>query len=128
MKLSTVDLRLYDAIAELGGITAAARKLGLTKSLVSRELAALEDRLGTRLVQRTTRRISLTETGELLAIYARRVVEEMESAEAAIEATRDTPRGDLKVSAPFSVLRYMLAPRLAEFRTRYPEIRLLLDD
>lgn len=127
MKLSTVDLRLFAAIADLGGITAAARKLGLTKSLVSRELAALEERLGTRLVQRTTRRVSLTDTGELLATYARRVVEEMDDAQAAIEATRETPRGDLKVSAPYSVVRHLLAPRIAEFRDRYPEIRLALD-
>lgn len=127
MKLSTIDLRLFAAIADLGGITAAARKLGLTKSLVSRELASLEERLGTRLVQRTTRKVSLTDTGELLATYARRVVEEMDNAEAAIEATRETPRGMLKVSVPFSILRFVLVPRLAEFRARYPEIRLSID-
>lgn len=127
MKLSTVDLTLFAAIADLGGITAAARKLGLTKSLVSRELSALEERLGTRLVQRTTRKVSLTETGELLATYARRVVEEMDNAEAAIEATRATPRGNLKVSAPFSIVRYALIPRLSEFRRKYPEVRLSLD-
>lgn len=127
MKLSTVDLRLFAAIADLGGITAAARKLGLTKSLVSRELAALEDRLGTRLVQRTTRKVSLTDSGELLAGYARRVVEEMDNAEAAIEATREAPRGTLKVSAPFSILRFVLIPRLSEFCRAYPDVRLSLD-
>lgn len=127
MRLSTVDLRLFAAIAELGGITAAARKLGLTKSLVSRELAAMEERLGTRLVQRTTRKVSLTDSGELLAGYARRVVEEMDNAEAAIEATRDTPRGALKVSAPFSILRFVLIPRLSEFKRKYPDLRLSLD-
>jgi molybdate transport repressor ModE-like protein len=127
MKLSTANFRLFAAIADHGGITAAARKLGLTKSLVSRELVALEDRLGTRLVQRTTRRVSLTDTGAMLASYARRVVEEMDNAEAAIEATRDYPRGDLKVSAPFSILRFVLVPRLAAFRARYPDVRLSLD-
>jgi DNA-binding transcriptional LysR family regulator len=127
MKLSTIDLRLFAAIADHAGITAAARHLGSTKSLVSRELAALEARLQTRLVQRTTRHVSLTESGELLAGYARRVVEELDNAEAAIEATRDTPRGDLKVTAPFSILRFVLAPRLAGFRAAYPDIRLSLD-
>lgn len=127
MKLSTVDLRLFAAIADLGGITAAARKLGLTKSLVSRELAALEERLGTRLVQRTTRKVSLTDSGELLASYARRVVEEMDNAEAALEATREAPRGTLKVSAPFSILRFVLIPRLSEFCRAYPDVRLSLD-
>ena len=127
MTLSTIDLRLFAAIADSGGITAAATRLGLTKSMVSRELAAMEDRLGARLVQRTTRKVSLTETGELLAIYARRVVEELESAEAAIDATRDAPRGDLKITAPFSVLRFIVSPRLGEFRARYPDIRLNID-
>lgn len=127
MKLSTVDLRLFAAIADQGGITAAAQRLGKTKSMVSRELALLETKLGTRLVQRTTRHISLTDTGELLAIYARRVVEEMDNAEAAIDAARETPRGVLKVSAPFSIIRFLLAPRLPEFHARYPEIRMALD-
>lgn len=127
MKLSTMDLRLFAAIADSGGITAAARRLGLTKSLVSRELASMELRLGVRLVQRTTRRTSLTETGDLLALHARRVVAEMERAEAAIEATRDKPCGGLKVTASFSVLRFVLLPRLSAFRARYPGIRLALD-
>jgi DNA-binding transcriptional LysR family regulator len=126
-KLAAMDLRLFAAIADTGGITAAAQRLGATKSLVSRELMALEDRLGTRLVHRTTRKLSLTETGELLASYARRVVEELEAAEAAIEASQASPRGDLRVSAPFSVLRFVLAPRLPAFHAAYPEIRLALD-
>jgi DNA-binding transcriptional LysR family regulator len=127
MKLSTIDLRLFAAIADLGGISAAARKLGASKSLVSRELAALEERLGTRLVQRTTRKVSLTDSGELLASYARRVVEEMDNAEAAIEARREMPRGLLKVSAPFSVLRFVLIPKLTAFRRAYPEVRISFD-
>lgn len=127
MKLSTVDLRLFAAIADHGGITAAARRLGLSKSLVSRELATLEARLGTRLVQRTTRHVSLTDTGDLLATYARRVVEEMDNAEAAIEAARDIPRGALRISAPFSIIRFLLAPRMGEFHARYPEIHVALD-
>jgi len=127
MKLSTADLRIFDAIADERGITAAARRLGLSKSAVSRELAAIEERLATRLVHRTTRRLSLTEAGQMLAPYARRIVAEMAEAEAAIEATRGAPRGSLRVSAPFSVLRFVLAPRLAEFRRRFPELRLALD-
>ncbi len=127
MKLSAYDLRLFAAIADTGGITAAAQKLGLTKSFVSRELAALESTLGTRLVQRTTRRVSLTDTGDLLASYARRVVEEIENAEAAIEAAREAPRGELKVTAPFSIIRFILVSRLKEFRARYPDVKLSLD-
>jgi DNA-binding transcriptional LysR family regulator len=127
MKLSSFDLRLFSAIADHGGIAPAARRLGLTKSLVSRQLIGLEERLGTRLVQRTTRKASLTEAGELLASYARRVTEEMEAAEAAIEAMREKPSGDLRVSLPFSIVRFVLLPHLAAFRRRHPGIRLSID-
>jgi DNA-binding transcriptional LysR family regulator len=114
-KLSSVDLRLFAAVADLGGITAAANRLGLLKSQVSRDLMRLEESLGVRLLQRTTRKVSLTEPGALLAAYARRVVEEMDNAEAALEAMRETPRGDLVVSAPYAFLE------------RHPEIRLAID-
>ncbi len=127
MKLSALDMRLFAAVADHGGITAAARVLGLSKSVVSRDLAALEKQLGTRLLHRTTRRVALTETGTLLATYARRAVEEMENAAAAIEATRDVPRGELRITAPFAFVRFVLAPRLVELRVRYPEIRLSID-
>jgi DNA-binding transcriptional LysR family regulator len=86
VKLTVLDLRTFAAIVDLGGISAAARKLGLQKSSVSRDLAALEARLGARLFQRTTRHISLTEAGEVLSAYAHRVVEELENAEAAVSA------------------------------------------
>lgn len=127
MRLSAIDYRIFAAIAETGGITAAANRLGLNKSFVSRALAAMEESLGTRLVQRTTRRLCLTETGETLAACARRIVEEMENAEAAIEASSDAPRGDLKVTAPFSILRFVIAPRIGGFRNKYPSVRLYLD-
>lgn len=126
-KLSSVDLRLFAAVADLGGITAAANRLGLLKSQVSRDLMRLEESLGVRLLQRTTRKVSLTEPGALLAAYARRVVEEMDNAEAALEAMRETPRGDLVVSAPYAFLRFVLTPNLKAFHERHPEIRLAID-
>ena len=127
MKLAGSDLVLFAAIADLGGVTAAAQRLGRAKSSVSRDLAELEDRLGLRLVQRTTRRVSLTDAGEILAAYARRAVEEMDNAEAAIDALHDAPRGDLKVTAPFAFLRFVLAPRLPAFRRLYPGVRVSVD-
>lgn len=127
MKVSTLDLRLFAAIVDLGGISAAARHLEREKSSVSRELAALEARLGVRLLQRTTRRIAPTEAGEVLAAYARRVVEELENAEAAIESLSDAPRGQLRVTAPHALIRFVLAPRLAAFEASYPELRVSLD-
>jgi DNA-binding transcriptional LysR family regulator len=127
MKLSTFDLRLFAAIADLGSISAAARALGREKSTVSRDLSGLEDRLGVRLFQRTTRRISTTEAGAILLAYARRVVEEIESAEAAIEALNEVPRGTLRVTAPHAVIRFVLTPRLRAFQDRCPELRVSFD-
>jgi DNA-binding transcriptional LysR family regulator len=127
MKLSTFDLRLFVAIVDRGGISAAARQLGREKSTVSRDLSALEDRLGVRLLQRTTRSVSLTEAGAILLAYARRVVEEVEHAEQAIDALSDEPRGVLRVTAPYAIIRFALAPRLQAFQDRYPELSLNLD-
>lgn len=125
--LSSLDARLFASIAECGGISAAARRLGLQKSLVSRELAALEQRLGMRLVNRTTRRLSLTDAGEILLASAQRIVVELDAAEIALEALQDEPCGELRVTAPYSVIRFVLAPRLLGFQQRYPNLRLSLD-
>jgi DNA-binding transcriptional LysR family regulator len=125
--LSSVDLRLFAAVAQTGGITAAARLLGLRKSAVSRDLMRLEETVGTRLLSRTTRKVSLTEAGRLLVAYADRVVEEMDAAAAALEAMREAPRGELRVSLPFAFARFVLIPELPRFRAAYPEVRLRLD-
>jgi DNA-binding transcriptional LysR family regulator len=127
MKLSIPDLRMFAAVADLGGISAAARQLGRQKSTVSRDLTLLEERLGARLVNRTTRHLSLTDAGEVLAAYARRVVEEMEQAEAAISAMSDEPRGPLRLTAPYAIVRFVLAPHIPRFLARYPLIRLSID-
>jgi DNA-binding transcriptional LysR family regulator len=126
-KLSALDAQLFVAVADLGGISAAARQLGLQKSLVSRNLAALEARLGVRLVQRTTRKVSLTDAGQMLAGYARRVVEELDNAQAALESLSEAPRGELRVTAPYSFVRFVLTPYLATFEARHPGVRLSID-
>jgi DNA-binding transcriptional LysR family regulator len=127
MKLSIPDLRMFAAVADLGGISAAARQLGRQKSTVSRDLTLLEERLGARLVNRTTRHLSLTDAGEVLAAHARRVVEEMEQAEAALSAMSDEPRGPLRLTAPYAIVRLVLAPHIPRFLARYPLIRLSID-
>lgn len=127
MKLTSLDLRVFAAIVELGGISAAARKLNMQKSSVSRDLAALEERLGTRLIQRTTRRISLTDAGEVLAAFAQRVTEELENAEAAVDALHGEPRGHLVTTVPYAIMRFVLAPRMAEFHARYPHLHVSID-
>ena len=127
MKLSALDLRAFAAIVDLGGISAAARALGVPKSSVSRELASLEARFGMALLQRTTRRMSLTHAGEVLIAYARRVAEELDNAAIAVESLRDVPRGHLAVTAPYALLRHVLVPRLGVFRARFPDLRLSID-
>jgi DNA-binding transcriptional LysR family regulator len=87
----------------------------------------LEETVGTRLLSRTTRKVSLTEAGRLLAAYADRVVEEMDAAAVALEAMREAPRGELRVSLPFAFARFVLIPALPRFRAVFPEVRLRLD-
>ena len=125
--LSSVDLRIFQTIVEAGGISAAARLLGREKSTVSRDLAALEARLGTRLLQRTTRHVSPTEAGTTLLGHARRVAEEIEAAEAAVQGLSEGPRGLLRVTAPYAIIRFALAPRLPAFQARHPHLRLAFD-
>jgi DNA-binding transcriptional LysR family regulator len=127
MTLSSFDARIFVAIAELGSLSAAARRLGLQKSFVSRELAALEARLNVRLLQRTTRRISLTDAGEILLGYAQRIVEEAENAQAALASLAEAPRGELRATAPHAIARFVIVPALHDFQQRYPEIRLSLN-
>lgn len=127
MKLTTLDLHTFVAIVDAKGISAAARALGVPKSSVSRELAALEERLGTRLIERTTRRLSLTHAGEVLISYARRVAEELDNAEAAVESLREQPRGHLAITAPYAMLKHILIPELPRFQARYPELTMSID-
>jgi DNA-binding transcriptional LysR family regulator len=126
-RLSPDALLLFAAVAERGGISAAARALGRPKSSVSRELAQLEAAAGARLVQRTSRALSLTEAGRLLLVHARRVVEEVEAAELGLAASRAEPMGELRVSAPPPLVAATLAPILPEFLLRHPGVRLALD-
>ena len=124
MKASAYDLRIFAAIVDLGSLSAASRTMKLPKSTLSRNLAGLEERFGARLIERTTRRLRLTEAGEVLMAHARRVGEELENAESALEELRETPRGSLVVSAPYSFALHVLAPRLDSFRKVCPEVTL----
>lgn len=120
------DMAAFVAVVEAGGFSAAARVLGLTPSAVSRLIARLEDRLGVRLLHRTTRRISLTHEG--VAYYQRsaRILAEIEDAEGAISALHAVPRGLLKVSAATAFADCQIAPLLPEFLDRYPGVRVEL--
>jgi DNA-binding transcriptional LysR family regulator len=116
------SLALFAAIVEAGGVSAAARQLRRSKAAVSKGLAALEARLGARLLDRSTRRQRLTEAGALFHERALRLLEDLDAAEAAVGQLQATPRGLLRVAAPLSFGVGRLASLLPEFLALYPEV------
>lgn len=115
-------MAVFARVVEDGSFTAAARALGLSKSAVSKQIGRLEDRLGVRLLNRTTRRLSLSEAGEAFYERCRRAVAEAEAAEAAVSRLAAAPRGALRVNAPMSFGLQHVVPALPEFLARYPEL------
>lgn len=120
-------LRVFKRVAELHGFSAAARDLELSNAAVSKNVNELEAYLGARLLTRTTRRVSLTEAGEIYYDYCVRVLRELEDADAAVMHMNQAPRGLLRVSAPMSLGLVKLSPRIPRFLSRYPEVKLELD-
>jgi len=119
-------MAVFASVAEAQSFSAAARELGLSKSAVSKHVSQLEARLGARLLQRTTRRLSLTEAGTALYAHCRRIADELAAAEAAIGSLSGAPRGTLRVSAPMSFGERYLAPLLPAFLARHAELRVEL--
>ena len=121
------DIAVFARVVELGSFTRAADALEVSKAVVSKYVSRLEQRLGARLLQRTTRRLTLTEPGE--ALYRRSLGALAELAEAEKDVARLTgaPRGVLRVSAPTYFGSVTLAPALKDFRARYPDVTLDLD-
>jgi DNA-binding transcriptional LysR family regulator len=115
-------MQAFVAVADLKGFAPAARKLGLSPSGVTRLIAALEDRLGARLLQRTTRQVALTDAGARYLERVRRILADVEEAESAAEGERTRPRGRLVVSAPFGFGRLHVSPALSAYLKRYPEV------
>ena len=113
----------FARVVEANGFTAAAGRLGLSKAAVSKQVARLEDRLGVRLLHRSTRRLHLTEAGRDFYERARRIMAEVEEAEHAASSQQESPRGLLRVNAPVSFGVSHLAPVLARFMRRWPELR-----
>lgn len=118
------DLEIFARVARTGNMSAAGREMGLSPAVVSKRVSLLEERLNVRLFQRTTRQLTLTETGEG---YFKRVVDILnliEEAENFVNRRNTTPRGLLKVTAPTSFSRLHIAPFLPAFAEKYPEIEL----
>jgi DNA-binding transcriptional LysR family regulator len=124
------DIAVFVRVVERGSFTLAAGDLDLSRAVVSKYLSRLEERLGARLLNRTTRRLSLTEAGAALFEASRGALERIEEAEAAVAQLQSEPRGRLRVSAPMSFGILHLGPVLAEFARRHPRVTLdvRLDD
>jgi DNA-binding transcriptional LysR family regulator len=123
-------MRLFAAIADAGSLSAAGRKLGMPLTTVSRKLAALEEALGARLVTRSTRRLVLTEAGRHYLEACRRIIEELDEAEAHLAGQQSEPQGELAITAPVLFGRLHVLPVVCDFLRRYPRVdaRMLLLD
>jgi DNA-binding transcriptional LysR family regulator len=115
-------MQAFVAVADLKGFAPAARKLGLSPSGVTRLIAALEDRLGARLLQRTTRSVTLTDVGARYLERIRRILADVEEAERSTQDERTRPSGRLVVSAPVGFGRLHVSPVMSAYLTRYPEV------
>src|ERR1700736_4734936 len=115
-------MQAFVAVADLRGFAPAARKLGQSPSNVTRLIAALEDRLGARLLQRTTRQVALTDVGARYLERARRILADIAEAESAAEGESTRPSGQLVVSAPLGFGRLHVSPVMSAYLKRYPEV------
>jgi DNA-binding transcriptional LysR family regulator len=115
-------MQAFVTVADLRGFAPAARKLGMSPSGVTRLIAALEERLGARLLQRTTRQVALTDAGARYLERARRILSDVEEAESAAEGERTRPGGRLVVSAPNGFGRLHVSPVVSAYLQRYPEV------
>lgn len=116
------EIIVFARVVQRGSFVAAGRVLAMPKSTVSRKVSALEERLGTRLLHRTTRKLSLTDEGRAYFQHAARILAELEAADAAITERLEAPRGLLRVTTPLNLGR--LGATVAEFMGRCPEVRL----
>ena len=127
MGVEANDLLLFARVVEFGSFSMAAEKAGLPKSTVSRRITQLEAELGERLLQRTTRRLVLTEFGASLLEHARKVAEEVASAAAMVLHRQAEPSGRLRISMPADFAALIMMPTMTAFMARYPAITVELD-
>lgn len=120
------SMRVFARVVEQGSFASAARELNLSPAVVTRLVADLEEHLGARLINRTTRRLALTDTGEIYLERVRQILTEVEEAEALASAATSEPRGHLRVLAPPAFAVHQLAKHLPKFRNQYPRVTLEL--
>jgi DNA-binding transcriptional LysR family regulator len=120
------DLAFFTLLMKQGSLAAVARELGVTPPVVTKRLAALERRLGVRLLNRTTRRMSVTHEGEVYLSNGARILADIEELEMKVVSSRAEPKGLLRVNATFGFGRRHIAPAVAAFARRYPEVEVQL--
>jgi len=118
------DTLLFVKVVEKGSFTHAAKELGMPKATLSRKVAELENRLGTRLLKRTTRSLGLTEAGTVYYEHGARIARELTDAESAVGQLSSSPRGWLRITAPPALGADSIAPLLPEFMAKYPDVRI----
>ena len=117
------DTLIFVKVVEHGSFTSAAKALRLPKTTVSRKVQELETRLGAHLLHRTTRKLGLTEAGNVYFEHCQRIARELDEAESAVGQLQGGPRGWLRITAPYSIGVTWIAPLLGEFHARHPEVR-----
>lgn len=122
------DLFYFAQVVEHGGFAAAGRALGIPKSKLSRRIAQLEERLGSRLLLRTTRSFGVTEAGRVYAMHCRAMLTEAAAAEESIALTQSEPRGVIRMTCPVALLSTRVGEMLAEFMALYPRVTLHLEE
>lgn len=120
------DMAAFAKVVQAGGFTAAANNLGLPKSNVSRRISRLEEKLGVRLLERTTRRLHLTDVGEVYFQHCQRILEEADSAGLSVNQIHETPSGLLRIGSAATIGQQLLSPVMTEFLQQNPEIQLQL--
>ncbi|WP_336366074.1 LysR substrate-binding domain-containing protein [Marinobacter sp. C2H3] len=121
------DLYYFVKVVEHGGFAPAGRALGLPKSKLSRRIAALETRLDTRLIHRSTRVFTVTELGLEYYRHCLAMLVEAEAAQALIDGSHAEPKGSIRMSCPPGLIYFLVAPLVVRFMARYPEVRIELD-
>lgn len=123
---NSLDLAFFCFLGRKGNLSVAARELGLTPSAVSKRLAQLERRLGVQLLNRTTRRVTLTNEGEIYLSRAARILSDIDELEQLVAGGRAVPRGLLRVNATFTFGRSRIAPVISQFVKEYPQVEVQL--
>ncbi|QXI29227.1 LysR family transcriptional regulator [Pseudomonas vanderleydeniana] len=127
MKARSDELQIFVCVIECGSISAAAEQVGQTPSAVSRSLSRLEAKLETTLINRTTRRMDLTEEGKFFFERAKQILEQMDELEERLSLRQQTPAGRLRINAASPFMLHAVVPYIAEFRSLYPDIQLELN-